>query len=191
MTREEAAKICQSIKFMMDKDDYSEAVEEALDMAIAALDQEPTAEYSSDVVSRQAAIEAICEDGTMFERQGQYSITMAERKQRDTDILDALPSAQPFTAEQIQTMQELESAQVEKAYELGKADRPTGHWIENAQEYYEMINEKGGGVDENTPYFTDDIACSECLAKFSVIDNETERFDFCPNCGSYNGGGEE
>lgn len=48
-----------------------------------------------DLISRQAAIEAICEDGTMFERQGQYSITMAERKQRDTDILDALPSAQP------------------------------------------------------------------------------------------------
>ena len=102
-----------------------------------------------------------------------------------------LPSAQLFTEEQIQTMQELESAQVEKAFELGKADRTTGHWIENAQEYYEMINKKGGGVDENTPYFTDDIACSECLAKFSVIDNETERFDFCPNCGSYNGGGEE
>ena len=104
---------------------------EACDMAIEALEQEPTAEYSSDVISRQAAIEAICEDGTMFERQGQYSITMAERKQRDTDILDALPSAQPFTEEQIQTMQELEAAQVEKAYELGKADRPTGHWIEN------------------------------------------------------------
>jgi len=239
--------------------------------------QNLTKPNKSDLISRQAAIEAICEDGTMFERQGQYSITMVERKQRDTDILDALPSAQPFTEEQIQTMQELESAQLEKAYELGKADRPTdeedqlkfyyveslddywvgrrldnfyyatwhgrfgfiwshskylpwgehivdentlwkehtypsepkeipftewivgfvkkyfadrptGHWIETALEYYEMINEKGGGVDENTPYFVDDIACSECLAKFSVIDNETERFDFCPNCGSYNGG---
>lgn len=41
MTRSEAAKICQSIKFMMDKDDYSEAVEEALNMAIEALEQEP------------------------------------------------------------------------------------------------------------------------------------------------------
>lgn len=60
----------------------------------------------------------------------------------------------------------------------------TGHWIETAEEYYKAINEKGGGVDENTPYFVDDIACSECLSKFSVIDNETERFDFCPNCGA-------
>ena len=39
MTREEASKICQSIKFMMDKEDYSEEVEEALNMAIAALKQ--------------------------------------------------------------------------------------------------------------------------------------------------------
>jgi hypothetical protein len=61
-----------------------------------------------------------------------------------------------------------------------------GHWIETAEEYYKAINEKGGGVNENTDYFVDDIACSECLAKFSVIDNEAERFDFCPCCGSDN-----
>lgn len=59
-----------------------------------------------------------------------------------------------------------------------------GHWIETAEEYYKAINERGGGVNENTPYFTYDIACSECLAKFSVIDNETERFKCCPNCGA-------
>ena len=40
MTREEAAKICQSIKFILDNDDYSEEVEEALDMAIEALEQQ-------------------------------------------------------------------------------------------------------------------------------------------------------
>ena len=60
----------------------------------------------------------------------------------------------------------------------------SGHWIEDAETFYKAVNEYGGGVDENTPYFTDDIACSKCLAKFSVIDNETERFDFCPNCGA-------
>ena len=139
-----------------------------------------------DLISRQAAIDeanAWLLDCLKVNKQDR-SCGLIRR-------LEDLPSAQPFTEEQIQTMQELESAQVEKAYELGKADRPTGHWIENAQEYYEMINEKGGGVDENTPYFTDDIACSECLAKFSVIDNETERFDFCPNCGCAMKGGEE
>ena len=64
------------------------------------------------------------------------------------------------------------------------ADRPKGEWIETAQDYYEAVNKKGGGVNENTEYFTDDIACSECLTKFSNIDNETERFNYCPNCGA-------
>lgn len=67
-----------------------------------------------------------------------------------------------------------------------KSMRKRGKWIETAEEYYKAVNEKGGGVDENTPYFVDDIACSECLSKFSVIDNESERFDFCPACGSDN-----
>ena len=139
-----------------------------------------------DLIDRLAAIDTLAKwlYGVFGIKESDGTATIFKRFRE-------LPSAQPFTTEQIQTMQELESAQVEKAYELGKADRPTGHWIENAQEYYEMINEKCGGVDENTPYFTDDIACSECLAKFSVIDNETERFDFCPNCGCAMKGGEE
>ena len=146
--------------------------------------QNLTKPYKSDCISRQAALDAVNKNrDSVFRDSVHYEDAVYD--------ISNLPSAQPFTSEQIQTMQELESAQVKKAYELGKADRPTGHWIENAQEYYETINEKGGGVDENTPYFTDDIACSECLAKFSVIDNETERFDFCPNCGAGMTGGEK
>lgn len=49
----------------------------------------------SDLIDRQAAIKAICEDGTWLESQGCTEITMAERKQRDADILSDLPSAQP------------------------------------------------------------------------------------------------
>ena len=47
-----------------------------------------------DMISRRAAIDAICEDGTQRERQGQYSMTMVDRKYRDIEILEALPSAQ-------------------------------------------------------------------------------------------------
>ena len=68
--------------------------------------------------------------------------------------------------------------------ELPSIQPVTGKWIETAEDFYKAVNEKGGGVNENTPYFTDDIACSECLAMFSTIDNETERFDYCPNCGA-------
>lgn len=59
-----------------------------------------------------------------------------------------------------------------------------GKWIEDAETYYKMLNERGLGVDEYTPYFTDDIACSVCLAKYSCIDNETQFFKYCPNCGA-------
>ena len=62
MTRAKAAQICQSIKFMLDKEDYSEEVEEALNMAIEALEQEPevrTQMPSADLISRQAAIDAV------------------------------------------------------------------------------------------------------------------------------------
>ena len=79
-----------------------------------------------DLISRQAAIDeanAWLLDCLKVNKQDR-SCGLIRR-------LEDLPSAQPFTEEQIQTMQELESAQVEKAYELGKADRPTGHWIEN------------------------------------------------------------
>lgn len=48
-----------------------------------------------DMISRRAAIDAICKDGIQRERQGQYSITMVDRKYLDTEILEALPSAQP------------------------------------------------------------------------------------------------
>ena len=60
----------------------------------------------------------------------------------------------------------------------------TGHWIEDAKTYYEELKKRSLGVDEYTPYFTDDIACSECLAKYSVLDNETQFFKYCPNCGA-------
>ena len=50
---------------------------------------------NDDLISRQAAIKAICEDGTWLERQGCTDISMAERKQRDVDILSDLPSAGP------------------------------------------------------------------------------------------------
>lgn len=59
-----------------------------------------------------------------------------------------------------------------------------GHWITEAQTYYEELKKRGLGVDEYTPYFTDDIACSECLAKYSTLDNETQFFKHCPNCGA-------
>lgn len=46
----------------------------------------------TDLISRAEAISAICEDGTKLEREGRYILLMASRKQRDADILSALPT---------------------------------------------------------------------------------------------------
>ena len=67
---------------------------------------------------------------------------------------------------------------------LFEQEPKTGHWIDDAKTYYEELNKRGLRVDEYTPYFTDDIACSECLAKYSILDNETQFFKHCPNCGA-------
>lgn len=72
---------------------------------------------------------------------------------------------------------------IEHLKKMPSAERK-GKWIEDARTYYETLNERGYFVDQHTEYFVDDIACSECLKRFSTIDNETERFDFCPNCGA-------
>ena len=239
MTRSEAAKICQSIKFMMDKDDYSEEVEEALNMAIAALkqlslpkiiirqgEQEPnedkrtikrTGTHACDYISRQDAIDALAKEMpslTTPDGSGEFDhdiqITdeafvdcmqiinglpsaQPERKtdgdtisrQSATDAIEPtlksilqgnsfkavnvmdkirdLPTAQPFTEEQIQTMQELESAQVEKAYELGKADRPTGRWH----------------IEPGIGCF-----CSKCSFDIGNDLDFMEYVHYCPNCGA-------
>jgi len=137
MTRAKAAQICQAIKFILDREDYSEEVEEALNMAIAAL--------------KQLSLPKI------IIRQGEQE-----------------PSAQPFTEEQIQTMQELESAQIEKAYELGKADRPKGHWIKEENPNL--------GVCLKEVY-----VCSNC--NVAVGCQYFVRRSFCPNCGADMRGG--
>ena len=70
-----------------------------------------------DLISRQAAIDALKEipdynDGMVFE-----ALSHALRD------IELLPSAQPtYTDEQIQKMQGLEQAQLDKAYECGKRD---------------------------------------------------------------------
>ena len=50
-------------------------------------------DHENDLISRQAAIDAICTEGTRLERNG--TVAMVEIKQWCVDILEGLPSAQP------------------------------------------------------------------------------------------------
>ncbi len=159
MTREEAIRIIRKMLACTDlsvRANLNADMVDACHMAIKALEQEPTTknDLGVDCIDRKATLNAI------IKRLG---------IKNETYLLEA----ERAIYQQILAMSSITPQEPRK-----------GHWIETAEEYYKAINEKGGGVNENTDYFVDDIACSECLAKFSVIDNETERFKRCPNCGA-------
>lgn len=177
MTREEAL---HELYTIFGYGFYNERVDEALNMAIKALEQEGTLQNltkpnKSDLISRQAAIDAF--DGVKVDEKTEYDIGYNDGIDLAVSKLSVLPSAQPFTSEQIQTMQELEAAQVEKAFELGKADRPTGHWI----------------VKKGRLFESDFGICSACgnYLTFSRVNAGLGDANFCPNCGADMRGGEE
>lgn len=208
MNREEAIKWLQQIEntYIHGGDEaFDESRKEALHMAIEALEGVCFDEWCTDCkeydtekkccprfnkVIRGAMKRETHEDGT----QGDL-ISRAEAIYEIHDfffkVTDELPRVVDEDGDEViadvESMTELLALNkelCERINALQSADRPRGEWIETAQDYYETVNKKGGGVNENTEYFIDDIACSECLTKFSNIDNETERFNFCPNCGA-------
>ena len=142
MTREEAIYWIKNLAVLSTEKDMA-SITEALNM-------------------RQAAIDAIEPTLKSILQGNSFKAVNVMDKIRD------LPSAQPFTAEQIQTMQELESAQVKKAYELGKADRPKGYWIDTQVDSVGIAHRCICSI------------CGEEPAAWSSIN----KFDFCPNCGA-------
>lgn len=88
----------------------------AIKMAIEALEQEPC-----DAISRQAAIDTIeswlsCDDYNEAER---YIMRATQ------SVLHDLPPVTPhYTDTEIQKMQEMEQAEIQKAYELGRTSQP-------------------------------------------------------------------
>ena len=94
---------------------------EALDAAIEALEQpdlQPTCNnLATDCISRKDVLNWLNDewDGMVL------SVF---------DGIRNLPSAQPYTEEEIQKMQDLEQAELDKAFELGQQDaQPEPHWI--------------------------------------------------------------
>ena len=69
-------------------------------------------EPCENTVSRQAAIDAMEESKRIYVDR---RVIIGKMQ----DIVNNLPSAQPYTEEEIQAMQDLEQAQLDKAYELG------------------------------------------------------------------------
>ena len=67
-----------------------------------------------DLISRQVAIDALCKAGCGC---GYCGISC-----EDIAAIEELPAAQPYTEADIQKMQDLEQAELEKAFELGRQD---------------------------------------------------------------------
>ena len=79
---------------------------------------------NSDLIDRQAAIEEI---RTYITKPNISDDELEIKGYNDglelaISVLSVLPSAQPYTEAEIQKMQDLEQAELEKAFELGKAE---------------------------------------------------------------------
>ena len=106
----------------------------------------------NDSINRQAAIDAWKEDFKEFVN----SLDMPRDDYKGImEFIDELPSARPtYTDAEIQKMQDLESAEIEKAYQLGYEEgkndaQPKQRWIPcsermpNKKEVVLITNDKG------------------------------------------------
>ena len=111
MTREEAKRILYVYRAVNLVD---ASHREAFDMAITELEQEPC----TDAISRQAAINVAVD--AVDDWDGGCNKTREEYIRK---ALETLPPVTPqYTDAEIQKMQDLEFAEIQKAYEIGKAE---------------------------------------------------------------------
>lgn len=143
---------------------------------------------SNDLISREYIKAFICE----YEK----------FNGKETEIVKAIPIQ---AIDNAPTVDITEEQAIDKLHETGwmqKHDkemtaRPTGEWIETAKEYYEAVNERGGGVDEHTPVEKwecvedDNYAgggyweCPSCKTRFSFRGfNMLNDMPYCPRCGN-------
>lgn len=175
MTREIAEKIVKGITDKIecntaDIDDWAEfwgftreEYEDFLEMAIEALQQEPC----EDVISRAEVLShAKTEWGNGHEQPFDYV---------EVDVIKQLPPVTPqYTEAEIQRMQELEQAGIQKAYELGKAEQQKmGHWItvdKGLKVTSFKCSECGRTVRDDTGYdVTKDYPYCHCGAKMQEV----------------------
>jgi hypothetical protein len=162
MTIDEAIRIIKIVLFVAEdfeiivqgEEFTKEKCKEAVEIVTKALAQEPCA----DAISRQAAIDA-CLNGWNKD----YKEIVEE--------IRALPPVKPqYTDTEIQKMQDLEFAEIQKAYELGKAEQPKiGRWVYNKN---------------LSTHYGDVYICSECGERCleSCYDHIDKLPDFCPKC---------
>ena len=169
MTKEEAIAILirEIDEDIFVRTEYREQLHEALNMGIKALKQEPC----KDAISRQKVLSKFKE--VYFSKEwSQFRIGYGSNGQRDflINYIEQLPSVTPqYTDAEIQKMQEMEQAEIEKAYELGKASQlKTGRWI-----FIRMVPE----------IFHNEYECSECGRRIRCTTRQLVNYPYC-HCGT-------
>lgn len=88
--------------------------------------------------------------------------------------LDAIDSMKPMQGNMEQlAMKALCWAAIKTIQPVDAVPVVHGRWIN----YPECLGYEGAYCDEN-------IVCSECHSVWNIIDNDADRFDYCPECGA-------
>lgn len=144
---------------------------------------------NGDTISRQAAIDAICEHGTDLERRGITVLSVANHKQATVDLLENLPSAEaeqvwldaPITSTEFITHSHPNGYELHfrtddvKKYEAVQEEcrRQMGHGKPSAERL-------GRWIDiEHAPNGLYYATCSVCGERQTV-----EAVNYCGNCGA-------
>lgn len=110
------------------RDAFDKVIQTCID--VADIDQLPSVEPCKDAISRQAVLNEI------YNTDGISNIYF-----HLADKINALPPVTPqYTDAEIQKMQDLEFAEIQKAYEIGKAEKPN-KWIPVSERLPEVGSE--------------------------------------------------
>ena len=155
-------------------------------MAIEALSEPLRQGQQDDLIKRQAAIDSLDEQIKLCDKAlASFDISMKDEYAIKVEraslvayrkILECLPSAQPYTEEEIQAMQDLEQAQLDKVYQIG---------VEEGLQSAQLERKKGKWVEKEKGIHVTSYRCSECGR--TVMDDTgydvSVDYPFC-NCGA-------
>ena len=128
-----------------------------------------------DCISRQVAINAVQGIGRLATLPDNDDVV---RMSAVEYVLFNLPSAQPYTDEEIQKMQGLEQAQLDKAYELGRQSaQPEPQWIPCSERLphgscSDLVNVSIHDDSGDTPFDYTSCGWVTTDGEYWIVDNE-------------------